>query len=76
MLTPDELATVVCQMSDLLVAVATGGPRINEVNGEYCQLRDLLSNELSTRGLAIKFLLQIFGSGMVGLVGVTFLRGD
>lgn len=34
--------------------MATGGPRINDVNDEYCQLRELLRNELATRGLTLK----------------------
>lgn len=54
MLTPHELIAVVRQMTDLLVAVATGGPRINDVNHEYRQLRDLLVSELSSRGLTVK----------------------
>lgn len=54
MLSPQELIAVVRQMTDLLVAVATGGPRINDVNHEYRQLRDILATELSSRGLTIK----------------------
>ena len=54
MLTSPELLAAVRQMSDLLIAVATGGPRINDVNDEYRQIRDLLQRELSARGLSLK----------------------
>ncbi len=54
MLATAELIALVRQLADLLVAVATGGPRINDVNAEYRQLRDLLQAELAWKGLPLK----------------------
>lgn len=49
-----ELKLALHQMSDLLIAVATGGPRIDDVNEEYRQLRDVVSEELAQRGIEPK----------------------
>lgn len=49
-----DLIALVRKLADLLVAVATGGPRIDDTNAEYRQLRDLLQGELSGRGLSLK----------------------
>ncbi len=54
MLTTPDLLEILRRLSDILIAVSTGGPRINDVNDEYRSLRDLLQSELATRGLALK----------------------
>lgn len=54
MLSTTDLLAVVRQLSDLMVAVATGGPKIKDVNDEYRRLRDLLQSELVRRGLSLK----------------------
>lgn len=38
-MTDTEFKVALRRMSDLLIAVATGGPRIDDVNEEYRQLR-------------------------------------
>lgn len=49
-----ELQTALRRMSDLLIAVATGGPRIGDVNDEYRELREAVSAELDQRGVELK----------------------
>lgn len=50
-MTDDELTAEIEAQRSLMVAVATGGPRIEEVNPEYIQRRDCISTELRRRGL-------------------------
>ena len=48
---PDsQLVAKIRQMTDLMIAVGTGGPRIADVNDEYRQIRDNVEQELSARG--------------------------
>ena len=49
MLSDAHLVAKIRQMTDLMIAVATGGPRIADVNEEYRQIRDLVEQELSAR---------------------------
>lgn len=47
---PDpQLIAKIRQMTDLMIAVGTGGPRIADVNEEYRQIRDDVQLELSDR---------------------------
>lgn len=39
------------EQKQLLIAVATGGPRINDVNAEYIRRREQLASDLAERGL-------------------------
>jgi hypothetical protein len=50
-MTDDELVTEIEAQRSLMVAVATGGPRIQEVNPEYIARRDRITAELRKRGL-------------------------
>jgi hypothetical protein len=50
MLSDSLLASKIRQMTDLMIAVGTGGPRIPDVNNEYRQIRDEVEQELSARG--------------------------
>jgi hypothetical protein len=45
-----HLIAKIRQMTDLMIAVGTGGPRIGDVNDEYRQIRDDVQQELSARG--------------------------
>jgi hypothetical protein len=50
-MTDDDLITEVEAQRSLMVAVATGGPRIQEVNQEYIDRREGIAAELRRRGL-------------------------
>jgi len=50
-MTDRELITEIEAQRSLMVAVATGGPRIQEVNQQYIATRDHISTELRRRGL-------------------------
>lgn len=50
-MTDDELLAEIESQRSLMVAVATGGPRIQEVNEEYVQRREQIAQELRRRGL-------------------------
>lgn len=50
-MTDDELVREIEAQRSLMVAVATGGPRIQEVNGQYIARRDRISAELRRWGL-------------------------
>jgi hypothetical protein len=50
-MTDDELITEIEAQRSLMVAVATGGPRIQEVNQQYIDRRDRIATELRRRGL-------------------------
>ena len=49
MLSDSQLIAKIRQMTDLMIAVGTGGPRIADVNDEYRQIRDDIQQELSSR---------------------------
>ncbi len=49
-MTDDELITEVETQRSLMIAVATGGPRIEEVNKQYTDRRKLIAAELRRRG--------------------------
>lgn len=50
-MTDAELINAIEAQRALMVAVATGGPRIQEVNGQYIQRRAEIADELQRRGL-------------------------
>jgi len=50
-MTDDELVTEVEAQRSLMVAVATGGPRIQDVNQQYVERRERIGAELRRRGL-------------------------
>jgi hypothetical protein len=50
-MTDDELVTEIEAQRSLIVAVATGGPRIQQVNDQYIERRDRIAVELRRRGL-------------------------
>lgn len=50
-MTDEELIAEIEAQRGLMVAVATGGPRIQEANQQYLQRRDVISAELRTRSL-------------------------
>lgn len=45
-MTDDELLQGLGEIRDLMIAVATGGPRINDVNGRYQRLYAEVSRTL------------------------------
>ena len=49
MLPDPHLVARIRQMTDLMIAVGTGGPRTADVNDEYRQIRDDVQRELSAR---------------------------
>ncbi len=57
-MTDPELQSALRRMFDLLIAVATGGPRIGEVNGEYRELRESVRGELDQRGVELTIPFQ------------------
>lgn len=50
-MTDDEIIAEIEAQRSLMIAVATGGPRIQEVNGQYMARRDRIATELQRRGL-------------------------
>lgn len=50
-MTDDELVAEIEAQRSLMVAVATGGPRIQEVNHQYIERRNRIAHELRRRGL-------------------------
>ena len=50
-MTDDELIAEIEAQRSLMIAVATGGPRIQEVNSQYIQRRQRIAEELQQRGL-------------------------
>ena len=50
-LTDDELIAEIEAQRSLMIAVATGGPRIQQVNDQYIQRRERIATELRRRGL-------------------------
>jgi len=50
-MTEDELVTMIEEQRALMVAVSTGGPRIQEVNPQYIERRGRIGAELKRRGL-------------------------
>ena len=50
-MTDDDLITEIQAQRSLMVAVATGGPRIQEVNQQYTDRRERIAAELRRRGL-------------------------
>lgn len=51
MLTDDKLIREIEAQRSLMTAVATGGPRIQEVNNQYTERRERIAHELHRRGL-------------------------
>lgn len=51
-MTDAELISALEAQRSVMIAVATGGPRIQEVNGQYVQRRAEIRDELGQRGLA------------------------
>ncbi len=51
-MTNDELLSLLEQQRNLMVAVATGGPKIQLVNDQYIQRRDEIIEELRARALS------------------------
>jgi hypothetical protein len=49
--TTDELRKLVDEQANLLIAVGTGGPAINSVNGKYIDRRKAIADELRRRGI-------------------------
>ncbi len=50
-MTDDELVNEIEAQRSLMIAVATGGPRIQEVNGQYVERRGRIAAELQQRSL-------------------------
>jgi hypothetical protein len=50
-MTDDELVEEIEAQRSLMIAVATGGPKIQSVNGEYMERRQRIAEELRRRGL-------------------------
>lgn len=50
-MTDEELLEAIEAQRLLMIAVATGGPRIDDVNAEYVQRRRLIERELARRGI-------------------------
>lgn len=50
-MTDDELVAEIEAQRSLMIAVATGGPRIQQVNDQYVRRRDQIAQELHRRGL-------------------------
>jgi hypothetical protein len=50
-MTTQELLDSVGKLQSMMVAVATGGPRIDEVNAVYSELFDQVDAELNRRGI-------------------------
>jgi acetyl-CoA carboxylase beta subunit len=50
-MTDAELINAIEAQRALMIAVATGGPRIQEVNAQYIQRRSEIADELQRRGL-------------------------
>jgi len=50
-MTNAELVAALEEMRNLMIAVSTGGPRINEVDGRYQQMFAAVSQDLAQRGL-------------------------
>ena len=50
-MTDDELIIEIEAQRSLMIAVATGGPRIQEVNGQYVARRQRIAEELQRRHL-------------------------
>jgi hypothetical protein len=50
-MTDDELIRQIEQQRALMIAVATGGPRINRVDWEYRERQTLIQEELQARGI-------------------------
>lgn len=51
-MTDDQLVTEIEAQRSLMVAVATGGPKIQEVNDQYRECRDRIAQELRRRNLS------------------------
>jgi hypothetical protein len=51
-MTDEELIADVEAQRSLMVAVAAGGPRIQQVNGQYMERRERITTELRRRGIA------------------------
>ena len=51
-MTDEELLAEIEAQRSLMNAVATGGPRIQQVNGQYVERRDRIATELRRRGIA------------------------
>jgi hypothetical protein len=50
-MTDDELLTLIEKLRSTMIAVATGGPRISDVNDEFQKDHRFLTSELAARGL-------------------------
>lgn len=50
-MTDEELIAEIEAQRSLMIAVATGGPRIQQVNGQYVDHRDRIATELRRRGI-------------------------
>lgn len=50
-MTDDELVAEIEAQRGLMIAVATGGPRIQQMNGQYTERRDRIATELRRRGI-------------------------
>jgi hypothetical protein len=51
-MTDEEIIAEIEAQRSLMIAVATGGPRIQESNDEYVARRDRIAAELRPRGIA------------------------
>ncbi|MEK7408677.1 MAG: hypothetical protein AAB225_26725 [Acidobacteriota bacterium] len=51
-MTDEELIAEIEAQRSLMIAVATGGPRIQQVNGQYVERRERIATELRRRGIA------------------------
>jgi hypothetical protein len=54
-MTRDELFQAVDWIKVTMIAVATGGPRINEVQTEFAKKHDEIADELASRGIKNTF---------------------
>lgn len=65
-MTHNELIRQIESLRSLMVSVATGGPRIDEVNPDYQKAFGTVDRELRRRRIPILFPIQIYGNGMAG----------
>jgi hypothetical protein len=62
-MTDAELVQDIAAQRALMIAVATGGPRIKEANSEYTQRRATIATQLAARGYEIPIRMETSGVG-------------
>ena len=62
-MTTAELIQELDRLKGTMISVATGGPRIQEVQNEFAQRFDAVTLELSSRGIEIRSRIVTYGNG-------------